>query len=54
MKLFNMYHFPKYALLKISSVDALSRSSKALPKATLPCKKKNAMVTVWRSAAQTD
>ena len=40
MKLFNMYHFPKYALLKISSVDALSRSSKALPKATLPCKKK--------------
>ena len=54
MKLFNMYHFPKYALLKTSSVDGLSRSSKARPKATLPCKKKNVMVTVWQSAARTD
>ena len=54
MKLFNMYHFPKYELLKTSSVDGLSRSSKARPKATLPCKKKNVMVTVWQSAARTD
>ena len=35
MKLFNTYHFLKYVLLKTSSVDGLSRSSKALSKDTL-------------------
>ena len=53
MKLFNMYHFQKYALLKTSSVDGLSTSSKALPKATL-ARKKKVMVNVWWSAPQSD
>ena len=35
MKLFNMYYFQKYELLKTSSVDGLRRGSKALSKATL-------------------
>ena len=39
MKLFNMYYFQKYALLKTSSVDGLSRSSKALSQ-NHACKKK--------------